>query len=270
MNEKMTTEDWDRKLKQQSEESAEYRHRLYERVDLKNSKKILDIGCGTGAILRDMAEITNGQITGIDIDEKKLKIAGEYTADLDNVKLMKGDMSDIPFDDHTFDLVTFHIVLVYVKDQKKAIEECVRVTKPGGYILASLEPDYEGDIQFPEDPARDIHLRWMESLGADLRCGRKLKFLYASAGLKTEVGMESESQYIHVRDDRKKLKMFREQRWALEKMLEDAGWPPERIEGYLLKQEDLIFRGLKFHFPTAFYAIGIVPYDRSSRDDILR
>ena len=256
MKEKMSTQDWERKLKQQSEESAEYRHRLYERVDLKNKDEILDIGCGTGAILRDMAEITNGRITGVDIDEEKLEIARNYTDDLDNVKIMNGDMADLPFDDNSFDLVTFHIVLVYVKDQRRAMEECVRVTKPGGTILASLEPDYEGDIQFPEDPARDIHLRWMESLGADLRCGRKLKFLFASVGLKTEVGMESESEYLHIRDDKKKLEMFRDQRWVYEKMLEDAGWPPERIEGYLIKQEDLIHRGLKFHFPTAFYAMG--------------
>ena len=256
--EKMSARDWDRKMKQQSEESTEYRHGLYEKVDLRSREKILDIGCGTGSVLRDMAGMTDGEITGVDVDGDKLEIARKNTSDLENVRIMEGDMTDLPFEDDTFDLVTFHIVMVYVKDQEKAIRECARVTKSGGTVLASLEPDYEGDIQYPEDPARDIHLRWMESLGADLRCGRKLKFLFRTAGMDAYVGMDTETDYIHVRDDEKKLEMFRDQRWAMEKMLEDAGWPPERIEGYLIKQEDLIFRGMKFHFPVAFYAIGTV------------
>jgi SAM-dependent methyltransferase len=248
--------DWARKLAQQAEESKEYRHGLYEKADLKNRERVLDIGCGTGDVTMDIAGHTDGGVVGIDIDDEKLEIARKYVSSIENLDIMKGDMCELPFDDESFDLVVFNIVLVYVKDQQKAVDEAARVTRKGGMVMATLEPDYEGDLRYPPDPAREIHLKWMKDMGADLRCGRKLKYLFTTAGLDTEVGIDVESDYVYIRDRDRKLKLFRDQKWVMEKILSENGWPPERIEGYLLKQEDLLERGLQFHFPTAFYAIG--------------
>ena len=66
-----TTDDCAKKLKQQAEESKEYRQKLYSKVDLKNKKNILDVGCGTGEITTDIAHQTSGQVTGVDIDVEK-------------------------------------------------------------------------------------------------------------------------------------------------------------------------------------------------------
>ena len=52
-----TCEDWIKKLKYQAEDSREYRHKLYEKVDLKNKKKILDVGWSISRI-RCGAEMT--------------------------------------------------------------------------------------------------------------------------------------------------------------------------------------------------------------------
>ena len=64
-----TTEDWVKKLKQQAMDSREYRHKLYQHVDLTNCERVLDVGCGTGAITMDIAEHTKGDIIGIDPEE---------------------------------------------------------------------------------------------------------------------------------------------------------------------------------------------------------
>ena len=72
------TDDWVKKLKQQAEDSVEYRHKLYNMVNLKNQKKILDVGCGTGAVTDDLAVFTRGEVVAIDIDTKKLEHAKLY------------------------------------------------------------------------------------------------------------------------------------------------------------------------------------------------
>ncbi|MCK5254246.1 MAG: methyltransferase domain-containing protein, partial [Thermoplasmata archaeon] len=63
-----TTDDWVRKLKQQARDSHTYRHKLYDRVGLARAKRILDVGCGTGAVTIDIAESTRGHVVGIDVD----------------------------------------------------------------------------------------------------------------------------------------------------------------------------------------------------------
>ena len=81
-NDYWNIEDWIKKLKQQAEDSREYRYALYNKVDLRNKKEILDVGCGTGAVTMDIAQSTKGNVTGIDIDLEKLdeaKIRGEFT-----------------------------------------------------------------------------------------------------------------------------------------------------------------------------------------------
>jgi ubiquinone/menaquinone biosynthesis C-methylase UbiE len=176
---------------------------LYEKVDLKNKKRILDVGCGTGAVTRDIALLTRGDVIGIDTDTEKLRHAKRFTIDTPNVRSMEADAIDLPFEDEMFELVVFNIVLVYIKDQQKAINEMARVTQKNGVVLATMEPDYASRINYPEDQLFPVALRYMEEISADLCIGRKLKVLFNRAGLKTEVGMGTETDYILIGDDKK-------------------------------------------------------------------
>lgn len=251
-----TTNDWVKKLKQQADESKEYRHKLYEKVDLKNKRKILDVGCGTGAVTRDIALLTKGDVVGIDIDKEKLKEAKRFIFEVPNVKLMEADVLNLPFEDETFDMVVFSVVLVYIKNQQKAVNEMARVTQKNGVVLATLEPDYASGIDYPENPASSLILKNMEDLSADLYTGRKLKFLLTKAGLKTEVGIDTETDYILLKDDKKRLDMFLNNFWVLEKIFLKNGWTKEQIEKYKLEEIEKIKKGLRFHFTCCFYAIG--------------
>ena len=116
-----TTQEWVKKLRQQARDSMEYRHRLYERVDLANRERVLDVGCGTGAITVDLAEHTGGHVIGVDIDEAKLEEARKVLSHVPNVEFRNADAQDLPFDDGTFDLVVFNLVLIYVPDQQRAL-----------------------------------------------------------------------------------------------------------------------------------------------------
>jgi len=251
-----TTEDWKRKLKQQAEETREYRYKIYERADLKNKKKILDVGCGTGAITADIASLTSGEVIGLDIDPEKLKQAEILLSDLPNVTLMEGDVLNLSFEDETFDLVVFNILLMYIKDKQKAVDEMTRVTKKGGIVLATLEPDYAGIIEYPENPATPLLTKQMEELGADLYAGRKLKFLFNTAGLKTVVKMDIDADFILPEDDEKILRLLEDEFWMFEKLLQKNGWTTDEIEKFRIEETEIIRKGLSFSLMPMFYAIG--------------
>lgn len=250
------TKDWAKKLKQQTEDSEEYRHRLYEKVNLSTRKRILDVGCGTGGITLDIAQLTKGQVIGIDNDPEKLEHAKRLLADVPNVTLMESDVLDMPFEDEYFDLVVFNIMLIYVKDQQKAVNEMARVTKKNGVVLATLEPDYAGRFDYPECPYVPLMLESMEELGADLYTGRKLKYLFATAGLKTEVGMDTESDFIFHRDEKMSLDRFLRDFWVFEKLFKKANWTEGQVQKFKEEEIERIKKGLSFHFPPCFYAIG--------------
>ncbi len=251
-----STDDWKVKLKQQARDSRRYRQRLYDRVGLSSKERVLDVGSGTGVITSELAEQSPGDVIGIDIDEAKLEVARSAFEDVEGLSFQVADVQDLPFDDGSFDLVTFNIVLVYVPDQQRALSEMARVTRSGGHVLATLEPDYSGEICYPEDPFRPLMRQDLEAMGADLRTGRKLKHLFAKAGLDTEVGMDTESDFVYQKDDGRRLEMFQEQFWVLEKSFKRAGWTDEEIEGYRREYEELIRGGLSFSFMPSFYAIG--------------
>lgn len=254
-----TTDDWVRKLKQQAKDSHTYRHKLYDRVGLARTERVLDVGCGTGAVTVDIAESTRGQVVGIDVDEAKLEEAQRLLEVAPNLDFQVADVQDLPFEDGTFDLVITNIVLVYVPDKQKALDEMARVTKPGGYVLATLEPDYAGWFQYPEGEIIDHFTANLKGMGADLQTGRKLKWLFTKAGLETEVGMDAEDEFIFQKDDKRKLERFDEERWVYKKVLSMNGWEEEAAEKYIGEERERIVAGLSFNFMPGFFAVGRKP-----------
>jgi ubiquinone/menaquinone biosynthesis C-methylase UbiE len=254
-----TTEDWIRKLKQQARDSHTYRHKLYDRVGLARAERILDVGCGTASVTIDIAQSTKGHVIGIDVDEAKLEEARRALDAIPNMELRVADVQDLPFEDEAFDLVVTNIVLVYVQDKQKALDEMARVTASGGYVLATLEPDYAGWFQYPEGEVVDHMIAHLKGLGADPKTGRKLKWLFTKAGLETEVGMDTEDDFIFQTDDQRKLERFDEERWVYHKLLSMNGWEDEAAERYIDEERERIVAGLSFNFMPGFYAIGKKP-----------
>lgn len=254
--EEWTTEDWVRKLKQQADDSRPYRQRLYGRVGLVRARRVLDVGCGTGAVTLDIAESTRGQVVGIDIDEAKLVEARRLLDVVPNLEFQVADVQDLPFPDGSFDLVTLNIVLVYVPDKQRALEEMARVLRPGGHVLATMEPDYAGWIQYPPGDFVDLFFEQLRGMGADLETGRKLKYLFTRAGLRTEVGIDADDEFIFPRDDVRKLARFETEVWFYDKLLSMSGWSEEARSKHIAEERERIEAGLSFSFLPGFYAIG--------------
>lgn len=254
-----STEDWTRKLRDQARDSRAYRRKLYDRVGLGDCQRVLDVGCGTGAITVELAELAAGRVVGVDIDDSKLERAREAFGHVGNLEFRHGDAQDLPFPDGTFDLVTFTIVLVYVPDQERALREMARVTRPGGHVLATLEPDYASWIEYPPGEVVGRFLDQMRAMGGDLETGRKLKWLFSRAGLVTEVGMDTQDDYVYQARDARRLERFDQDRWVFKRLLTGAGRSEEEADRSIDEERARIEAGLSFNFMPAFFAIGRKP-----------
>ena len=96
----------------------------------------LDIGCGTGRWTKYLASKA-GFIEAIDPSEA-IFAADKLLSQVQNVRLTKASIDTIPFPDETFDFAMSVGVLHHVPDTKKALIDCVKKVKGGGYFYVYL------------------------------------------------------------------------------------------------------------------------------------
>jgi ubiquinone/menaquinone biosynthesis C-methylase UbiE len=127
-----------------------YRQVASEITSSLSSGKVLDVGTGPGHLLVEIARLNpNLELVGFDLSPKMLKIAKKTTEKFTNVQvgssttvhssggswlcdLVRGDVQNLPFADGTFDLVVSTLSLHHWRNPTRGIEECLRVTAPGG------------------------------------------------------------------------------------------------------------------------------------------
>lgn len=174
---------WHSRYQQQARWTQNLRAYLFEKAGLVAAERILELGCGTGALLTDLPVKARAAIHGVDWNLSSLM---EAAAHAPGASLLCADGHFLPYPDSTFDLVFCHYLLLWVKDPAQVIAEMRRITCPGGAVLALAEPDYSGRIDYPS--TLEQLGRWQtESLrnqGADPAMGRKLAGLFARAGLR--------------------------------------------------------------------------------------
>ena len=109
-------------------------------LDLPQSGRVLDVGCGNGGISLLLAEHRPDlKITGADYESKPIEDASAYAArnGLKNLTFEQGDAHNLKYDDATFDAVVCQTVLTHVRDAETVIREMARVLKPGGIFFAA-------------------------------------------------------------------------------------------------------------------------------------
>lgn len=101
-----------------------------------SSGRCLDAGCGTGALGRAMANITEFDITFFDQSDEMLSLAKGYATDEEiahRSTFMQGDIHNIEIDDNSLDLVISRGSSPFWDDWDKAYSEILRVLKVGGH-----------------------------------------------------------------------------------------------------------------------------------------
>ncbi len=158
-------------------------------LSLKPNMKVLDAGCGTGAVTRRMAvKIFPQEACGVDVDPLFIDEAKKSasTEGIKNIRFELGNIDSLKYENETFDLSFCRLVLMHVSNPVKTIAELRRVTKKGGIVAAS-DMDDGAVLTFP--PAPKFFDLWSKfgqrakARGDDRYIGRQLFSVFSEAGL---------------------------------------------------------------------------------------
>jgi len=103
-------------------------------LDLKENLTVLDIGCGTGWALGQIAKMvnSNGSFYGVDISTQMIERAKEKFADNKQFHFVKSNAESIPFDNDLFNIIICSNSFHHYLNPNKALEEMYRLLKIGG------------------------------------------------------------------------------------------------------------------------------------------
>lgn len=122
-----------------SPDEAATRAQYLDLLDLRPADRVLDAGCGSGVVTRDVARRLGpgGRVTGLDPGPGFLAAArrlAEEAGLADRIEFREGDVRALPFADAAFDVAMAVTVLSHVSGGEGAVPELVRVVRPGGRV----------------------------------------------------------------------------------------------------------------------------------------
>ncbi|HUE99231.1 MAG TPA: methyltransferase domain-containing protein [Anaerolineales bacterium] len=173
--------DWHRRYLQQAKWTRDLRTYLFEKAGIRHGNHVLEVGCGTGAVLSELPNHIS--LHGLDIDSSALaqcRIHAPVTS------LVQGNALQLPYSNEIFDIVYCHFLLLWVGDPMQALIEMKRVSKPGAHIIAFAEPDYTARVDKPRElvPLGQWQSESLKRQGADPGLGGRLADLFFQAGIK--------------------------------------------------------------------------------------
>lgn len=245
--------EWHARYSLQARWTQPLRNYLYPRAGLNSARRVLDVGCGTGALQLELNQSPTIQIHGLDLDPSLL---AEAERNCPRSTFTLGDAHNLPYVDKSFDLTFCHFLLLWVADPARVLSEMKRVTRPGGALLALAEPDYGGRIDYPPELAEIGRLQAdsLRQQGAEPELGRQLASLFCNLGLE-----EMETGVLGAQWTRPLSPEELESEWAV--VLHDLS---DRLSS---NQLDYLHRvdaeawqsGRRILFVPTFYAWGRVP-----------
>ena len=128
-------------------EMREQRQRVIELLAPQPGERLLDVGCGTGHLARELAAIVSpgGQVRGVDISNEMLVIARQAGVDA-----YHATGTSLPFADAEFDAAVATQVYEFVEDLPSALVELRRVLRPGGRVVI-LDTDWDSIVWHASD-----------------------------------------------------------------------------------------------------------------------
>jgi SAM-dependent methyltransferase len=240
--------DWHKRFVQQAAWTSELRLYLYKRAGLPDARQVLEVGCGSGAILSDLD--TGAAVHGLDNDPGRLAQARRHAP---QAKLACADALRLPYTSGVFDITFCHFLLLWVGNPLQALQEMKRVTRPGGSVLALAEPDYTARVDRPDELA--TLGRWQtESLvrqGADPAVGSRLPELFRQAGIRPV-----ESGSLHRNKQHTPGPAGRELEWTVLEADLAGMLPAEEIQRLKRLDEAAWGRGERILFVPTYWMLG--------------
>ena len=115
-----------------------WRRALVSAVAPAPGERVLDVATGTGMVAAELLARSDCSVVGVDQSPDMLAAARARFDGGERVELIEGQAEALPFEDASFDALTFTYLLRYVDDPQATVRELARVLRPGGRV-ASLE-----------------------------------------------------------------------------------------------------------------------------------
>lgn len=175
---------------------------------LKPGMKVLDIGCATGFISKDIATIVgeNGKVTGIDNTESLILSGRESHQNVTNLELIHTDLFDFNTEEK-FDLIVSARTLQWLSNPKEALVKIKSLLKPNGQI-SILDYDHTNLNWNPLPPESmqefyNTFLKWRHDAGMNNRIAEDLPALLEEVGFHSVEKINSDEFYNKERSDYK-------------------------------------------------------------------
>ncbi len=155
---------------------------------LKPGARVLDAGCGAGAITLGIADsVAPGEVLGLDREVKQVDAGAAAARErgLENLTFLAGDVYGLPFASESFDVIFSNAVLEHLSDPARTLREFHRVLKRGG-VVGIRNTDCRGNLLFPEDAllreSFELAAKLRTHHGGDYYLGSKTMGLLVDAG----------------------------------------------------------------------------------------
>ena len=146
--------------------------------------KILDAGCGSGAMARKVASShPRSAVVGVDLNPSYVAFARQHVEaqTLGNLSFEIGDLMALPFPNGSFDVVWSRFVLYFLPRPAAAIAEFRRILRPGGALIVSLH-NWSTLINYPEDAWLRGRQQKVFAAVADMRLAQKAPAMLSAGG----------------------------------------------------------------------------------------
>ncbi|MDJ1473498.1 class I SAM-dependent methyltransferase [Xanthocytophaga flava] len=162
---------------------------------------VLDVGCGTGAITKDIARLVgaNGSVVGIDLSEELINAAKTNHTFFSNLSFQVQDIFTYE-SDLRFDLITTARTLQWMNRPKEALLKMKSLLVNGGCISV-LDYNHTKIEWLPAPPASmqqfyEAFLLWRADAGMDNKIADNLQTIFSEIGLKNTT-ITNESEFYH-------------------------------------------------------------------------
>jgi SAM-dependent methyltransferase len=110
---------------------------LVDAAGIGRGDRVLDVGCGTGAVAREAARRAGaeGRVVGLDLNPRMLAVARRVAPE---IEWRQGDAAELPFADAAFDVVISQYAAMFFPDPVRALGEMWRELAPGGRLAVAV------------------------------------------------------------------------------------------------------------------------------------
>jgi ubiquinone/menaquinone biosynthesis C-methylase UbiE len=166
---------------------------LVEHAGINSDSNVIDVGCGTGAATRYVANIVSspGSVTGVDINAGMIEVAKSLPKVPGmSIDWYESSALDLPFEENTFNVAISAQTIQFLDDRSRALSEMSRVLKPDGLLAISTWRSVE------RNPYFDALIKAVSKyLGAETAAGLEAAFTLTSSSeikkLMVEAGLKN-------------------------------------------------------------------------------